>query len=248
MSTTTWLTPPTVLDAVGGWRSFDFDPCAAPEPRPWPTALRMNARADANGLMIAWDGRVWLNHPFDGGETSRWLARMAEHDHGTALLFARTQTRAWERYVWAKATGLLFLFGRLNFHRADGTRSSKCGGAPAVLCSYGQDDLDRLAAAQLPGAFVPLRFPRFAAVLALDLPWAALVGDWLARRREPITVADAYRHFADHAKARSNRHLKAKLRQILGEIAERVEPGVFRPASDPGCAVSRPRESGEAAL
>lgn len=225
---TTWLTPPKILDAIGGWQSFDLDPCAAPEPRPWPTARRMNARVDSNGLLIGWSGRVFLNPPYTGTEIGRWLARMADHDHGTALLFARTQTRAWERYVWGAATGLLFLFGRLHFYGIDGARASKCGGAPGVLCAYGQDDLDRLAAAELAGAFVPLRFPRFAAIIALNLPWTAVVRDWLGRRAGPITVEEAYRHFSRHAKARSNRHLKAKLRQVLGEVAERVEPGVFR--------------------
>jgi hypothetical protein len=228
--TTTWLTPPDLLNALGGWRSFDLDPCAAPEPRPWPTARRMNARADANGLMIRWDGRIWLNPPFTGQEIGRWLARMADHDRGTALLFARTQTRAWERFVWGRATGLLFLFGRLHFHDTDGQRARKCGGAPGVLCAYGADDLDRLAAAGLDGAFVPLRFPRFALAAALDLSWGDLVRELLARREGLITVEDVYRHFASHLKARSNRHLKAKLRQVLGEVADRVEPGVFRRA------------------
>jgi hypothetical protein len=226
--TTTWLTSPVILDALGGWQSFDFDPCAAPEPRPWPTALRMNARADGNGLAMRWQGRVFLNPPYTGTEIARWLARMAEHDHGTALLFARTQTEAWKRYVWRRAAGLLFLFGRLHFHDADGTRAPKCGGAPGVLCAYGQDDLDRLADLELDGAFVPLRFPRFAVVIALDRSWPAMVVGWLRGQEGPVTVAAAYRHFAAHAKARSNRHLKAKLRQVLGEVAQRVEPGIFR--------------------
>ncbi|MGH7186745.1 MAG: hypothetical protein ACREIB_10780 [Pseudomonadota bacterium] len=36
--TDVWLTPPAVLEAIGGWESFDLDPCA-PATRPWPMAL-----------------------------------------------------------------------------------------------------------------------------------------------------------------------------------------------------------------
>ena len=35
ITTDTWLTPKWVMDALG---VFDLDPCAAPHPRPWPTA------------------------------------------------------------------------------------------------------------------------------------------------------------------------------------------------------------------
>jgi hypothetical protein len=48
---------------------------------------------------------------------------MADHDHGTALLFARTETDAFRRYIWEAASGLLFLYGRLHFHDADGRRA-----------------------------------------------------------------------------------------------------------------------------
>lgn len=78
---TTWLTPPHVLDALGGWQEFDLDPCAAPDPRPWPTARHMNALADGDGLAIEWTGRVWLNGPY-GSELASWLAKLGDHGAG----------------------------------------------------------------------------------------------------------------------------------------------------------------------
>src|SRR5206468_3003594 len=81
--TTTHLTPPHVLAALGGADSFDLDPCAAPLPRPWPTARRMISLPD-NGLMVRWSGRVFLNPPYTGNEIGRWLARLAEHGEGVA--------------------------------------------------------------------------------------------------------------------------------------------------------------------
>jgi hypothetical protein len=222
-----WLTPPHVIDALGGWESFDLDPCAAPEPRPWPTAQRMNARMDANGLMIDWRGRVWLNPPYTSGEISKWLARMAAHDRGTALIFARTETAAFRQHVWESASGLLFLYGRLAFHRQDGSTASGNSGAPSVLCAYGQDDLDRLAASELDGALVPLRFARFALIAGLDQTWGHAIGDWLRRQRGPVSLSEAYRYFARHPKARRNPNWQAKVRQKLQELGERVDRGLY---------------------
>src|SRR5579859_729831 len=70
-STHTWLTPPEIIQALG---LFDLDPCAAPSPRPWPTASR-HIELPEDGLAAKWHGRVWCNPPF-GAHTAAWLARM----------------------------------------------------------------------------------------------------------------------------------------------------------------------------
>lgn len=225
-----WLTPPPILDALGGWQSFDLDPCAAPAPQPWRSARRMNTHAEANGLLIEWDGRVWLNPPYTSGEIGRWLERLAEHDNGTALIFARTETDAFHRHVWERASGLLFLRGRLNFHRPDGSTGDNAG-APSVLCAYGRDDMDRLAASDLDGAFVPLRLARFVLLSGLptirDQSWREAMRSWLMEQSGPVSVSEAYRHFARHPKAANNNNLRAKCRQVLAKVAERVGPGQF---------------------
>ena len=147
MKSDTWLTPPHIIAALG---PFDLDPCAAPEPRPWPTATTHYVKAD-DGLSKPWFGRVWVNPPY-GRETAKWMARLAEHGRGTALIFARTETSLFFNHVWSSASALLFLEGRLHFHRADGTRAAANGGAPSVLIAYGDEDADRLASSGLPGA------------------------------------------------------------------------------------------------
>lgn len=228
--TTTWLTPPNVIEALGGAHSFDLDPCAAPAPRPWDTALRMNAEADGDGLAIDWYGRVWLNPPYTASEIPAWMKRLTDHGRGTALIFARTETAMFQREVWDRASGLLFLFGRLNFHDRAGVRSMKNAGAPSVLCAYGQDDLDRLAASDLAGALVPLRFARFVLVEGLTQTWSEVMTAWLAGRDGEFSVSDAYRAFARHPKARSNSNWQAKVRQKLQEHAQRVSPGIYRTA------------------
>lgn len=148
-----WLTPPSIIDALGGWQSFDLDPCAAPEPRPWPTAQRMNARHDGNGLLMDWHGRVWLNPPYDGDRIGGWLAKLAHHGRGTALLAVRSSNEVWHEHVWPRAAAMLFLKGRLQFYRPNGRLSEGRPGHASVLVAYGDDDRDRLAASTIEGHF-----------------------------------------------------------------------------------------------
>ena len=152
--TEVWLTPPHILKALG---TIDLDPCACMDPRPWPTANEHFTKAD-NGMLKSWRGRVFLNPPYGGPSiVSPWLERMAEHRRGTALIFARTETEAFHQYVWSIAHSILFLKGRLFFHRPDGAKAEHNAGAPSCLIAYGAADTDVLAECGLPGQLVSLR-------------------------------------------------------------------------------------------
>lgn len=140
----THLTPPFILKALG---PFDLDPCAALG-QPWPTARRHFTVRD-DGLSRPWGGRVWLNPPFDRYQVGRWIERLAEHGNGIALVHARTETD-WFRPLW-RADMLLFLKGRLHFHREDGTRQKANSGAPVVLAAFGKDNAHVLRNSGLPG-------------------------------------------------------------------------------------------------
>ena len=152
-STHTWLTPPAMLAALG---SFDLDPCACPEPRPWPTAKVMWTREDGP-LRRAWPAasRVWMNPPFGPKPTvAAFMNRLAEHGRGTALLFARTETEVFFDTVWSRATALLFLKGRPHFHHQDGRRAKANSGAPVVLIAYGSADAEYLKGSGLLGQYI----------------------------------------------------------------------------------------------
>lgn len=129
-----WLTPQHIIEDLG---PFDLDPCAA-ENRPWPTAESHFTRRD-NGLTQSWWGRVWLNPPY-GCETASWVRRLARHDNGIALLFARTETKIFFPWVWDYATAVLFCNGRITFCLPDGTPAKANSGAPSVLVAYGQEN------------------------------------------------------------------------------------------------------------
>lgn len=248
--TVEWLTPPTVIAALG---PFSLDPCAPPH-QPYPTAERVFTRRE-NGLIQRWHGRVWLNPPYSNGEIEKWLARMAEHDHGTALIFARTETDAFFRHVWERATALLFMRGRINFHVGRpyvdeatgrrfelGDRAPGNAGAPTVLCAYGMDDADVLAACKIDGRFVPLRIPRSVVVSLFTASdeggerdaatWRAVVAEFFDGRSGPVALDELYRHFSGHRKAANNRNFDAKLRQQLQRGPyRRVGPGLWEAKS-----------------
>lgn len=147
--TTTWLTPPHILDALG---PFDLDPCAAHN---WQTAKRHIILPD-DGLSADWSGRVWLNPPY-GSEAWEWLAKLAGHGDGIALVFARTETEGFVREVWRKADAVLFLHGRLHFHDVNGVRAKANAGAPSCLVAYGRNNVRALADCGLPGTLTTWR-------------------------------------------------------------------------------------------
>lgn len=148
----TWLTPRYIIEALG---PFGLDPCCPPN-MPWRTAARMVCRPD-DGLAVDWTGkRVWLN-PLYGREAVPFLRKMAKHKSGgIALIFARTDTSAWQEYIFPVAHCILLLRGRLRFHRADGTQGETAT-APSALVAYSANDFIRLRESGLAGALVTLR-------------------------------------------------------------------------------------------
>lgn len=142
-----WLTPPEIVKSLG---EFDLDPCA-PIVRPWPTAKEHFTIVD-NGLRKIWTGRIWMNPPY-GNETGRWMARMADHNNGIALIFARTETNTFFDYIWPKASAILFLKGRISFCHVSGKRGGPAG-APSCLVAYGSSNVGSIVACGLVGKLV----------------------------------------------------------------------------------------------
>jgi hypothetical protein len=146
-ATDSWITPKNIIDALG---PFNLDPCQC-TPQPW--ACAENAfTVDQDGLSRTWYGRVWLNPPYS--EAWKWMERLADHDRGTALIFARTETEGFVQQVWKRATAVMFLHGRLFFHKPDGSRAKGNSGGPSCLVAYGHEDARRLKTSGLAGSIV----------------------------------------------------------------------------------------------
>lgn len=137
-----WLTPPEIISSLG---HFDLDPCDAIN-SPFVTAEKTYVKY---GLENEWSGRVWLNPPFDRRERSKWMKKMSEHNDGIMLVPAACETEAFYKYVWGKASGVLFLKGRPHFHYIDGSRAKANSGCTICLVAYGKDNLIALQNSKL---------------------------------------------------------------------------------------------------
>lgn len=149
--TVEWYTPPHVFDALG--LRFDVDPCAPAGGVPWIPADLHYSIAD-NGLMQPWEGRVWLNPPY-GRAAGIWVAKLAEHGNGVALVFARTDT-AWGQAAMRAADAVCLVSGRLSF--IDGTSASRKGhnaAAPSMLLGYGDECAEAVMTCGLGLCFEP---------------------------------------------------------------------------------------------
>ena len=144
-----WLTPPELIAALG---VFDMDPCAS-QHQPWRTATNQYTITD-DGLARDWTGRVWCNPPY-GPHAEKFLKRMGEHGNGIALVFARTETKAFQEHCWRKASAMLFMAGRIKF-RLPGGATSGPAGAPSVLIAYGENNATSLEKSGIAGYVVRL--------------------------------------------------------------------------------------------
>jgi len=127
-----WHSPPEIIEALG---PFDDDPCQ---------------HGATDGLTRPWKGFVYLNPPYDR-DLAKWLGKLADHGNGIALIFARTETKAFFDCVWGRAEAVMFLKGRLHFYR-DGVRAKGNSGAPSCLVAYGEEAKYRLFYSRLEGA------------------------------------------------------------------------------------------------
>ena len=131
-----WVTPRYITEALG---EFDLDTCS-PKVRPWEIA-RKHLTIEDDGLKTDWEGRVWCNPPFNRYERPLWMGKMAKHNNGIMLLPGNMETKAFYKYVFGIASGILILKGRPHFCYVDGEKAKANSGATIVLVSYGKENL-----------------------------------------------------------------------------------------------------------
>src|SRR5262249_9781722 len=140
------ITPKWIIDRLG---PFDLDPCAA-DPRPWDCA-RINWTSGSLGRDWPRELFIFLNPPFSRFEVAEWIANLAAHGNGIALLHARTEAK-WFEPIWQYAAAILFLADRFKFYRPDGPEQPANSGAPPILAAFGDEAVLRLHRCGIAGA------------------------------------------------------------------------------------------------
>lgn len=125
-----WLTPLDLLKRIG---EYDYDPC------PYIGHNTAKVLEQFDGLISKWFGKVWLNPPYS--EAEKWLNKLVEHGHGSALIFARTGSK-WVQPIMQKADNICFIKGRISFMKPDGTYGHNAG-ADSMLLNFGCEVEDK---------------------------------------------------------------------------------------------------------
>lgn len=144
-----WYTPPRIIEALG---EFDLDPCAPSHE--FYTARQCYTKED-DGLLLPWEGRVFLNPPYRSPVIGQFMKKMAVHGNGIALVFNRMDTALWHDVIFPSATAMLILRGRLRFIDEKGNEGDSAG-CGSVLIAYGEDNAVRLLASGLDGKYIRL--------------------------------------------------------------------------------------------
>lgn len=222
VTTTEWLTPEPIIRCLG---EFDLDPCA-PTVRPWSMA-KTHYTIDDNGLLLPWEGRVWLNPPY-GNEMGPWLKLMAQHGNGISLIFNRTDRNDVQEWCLAKADSMFLLRQRLSFYDINGKKAPYNGGAPNVFFAYGEANSQALEESGLPGAHVPLRASRLI-VVGITRSWKYVVSVAFGQIDGPAHLQAIYSVVQEMApdKTENNPHWKEKIRQTVQKHATRVTKGTY---------------------
>ncbi len=144
----TWLTPEWIYSNLG---AFDLDPCAA---QAYPDRIAPHCYTVVDdGLCKIWRGRVFLNPPFS--QLDRWLHEMVEHNDGIAVVPVAVENELWHKYVWSRASAVLFLKGRTKFVLPNGKPSEGRPRFSIALVAYGPNNRRALATSGLAGVFIP---------------------------------------------------------------------------------------------
>jgi len=142
-----WYTPPEIIRSLG---EFDLDPASSPEAFGLNQSAKKIYTVRDNGLIQPWQGRVWLNPPYSNPLLQQFLTKMAEHNKGIALVFAKIEAKWFHDIVLKHASAIKFLYERVRFYKADGTQGMQPRNG-SMLVAYGREEAEILSKNPIKG-------------------------------------------------------------------------------------------------
>ncbi len=145
-----WYTPKEIIQSLG---VFDLDPATSIEAYKLNQSAKKIYTIKENGLKQEWKGRVWLNPPYSNPLIQQFLMKMAEHNNGIALVFAKIEAKWFHDIVLQYATAIKFLYNRIRFYKPDGTQGMQPRNG-SMLIAYGKQNAEMLMNNTLKGKFL----------------------------------------------------------------------------------------------
>jgi phage N-6-adenine-methyltransferase len=147
-----WYTPKEIIHSLG---KFDLDPATSLEACNLNQSAKNYYTADENGLEQTWEGRVWLNPPYSNPLIQQFMLKMAGHNNGIALVFAKIEAKWFHDVVFRHAAAIKFLYNRIRFYKPGGTRGMQPRNG-SMLVAYGKRNAEILMENTLEGKFLLL--------------------------------------------------------------------------------------------
>lgn len=139
-----YYTPKYIFDALKC--NFDLD-VAAPIDRSF-CYVPAKKFITENSLDQEWKGFIWMNPPFSGRNgKDLWLNKMYNHGNGIAFIPDRTSAPWWQKHA-AKSDCVLFINGKINMIRSDGSEAKQPGNG-TCLFGYGENAVEILKQSNL---------------------------------------------------------------------------------------------------
>lgn len=137
----TWLTPPEFLENIYKFSEIGLDPCSHPHSL---VKSKNKILLPQDGLEVDWhkhEGMTFVNSPY-GRKLKLWVKKaVVEHGRGAEVLFllpARTDTKAFQKWIFPTASAICFIEGRIRFIDGRDPNAAKCGATfPSALVYWG---------------------------------------------------------------------------------------------------------------
>jgi phage N-6-adenine-methyltransferase len=147
--TVEWFTPAEVFKNLN--TVFDLDPASSHKVKNVPTKKYYTKKED--GLQQQWSGFVWLNPPYSRN-MDKWLKKFFQHKNGILLIFARTDTKWFHKYL-VQADVLVFMKNRILFEPNGVNIKTKGRIGPSVFAGCGEKAINALK--NIDGLYIDLR-------------------------------------------------------------------------------------------
>ena len=128
-----WYTPAPIIKAaracMGG---IDLDPASSAKAQETVGATQY-LTIEGDGLDVVWEGRVWLNPPYEKGLVDRFVSYLLEQPFDQACVLVNNATEtAWAQRLLGDADAVCFPASRIRYLAPDGVKNSPLQGQMIV--------------------------------------------------------------------------------------------------------------------